>query len=567
VSSVVVTAYHKKMIIIAGLILLTLAVYWNVQNFGFVNFDDNIYVTKNPQVQDGLSCQGIIEIFSDVSTGNWHPLTMISHMLDWELFGKNAGGHHWSSLIIHIINTVLLFLLLNQMTGSIWRSALVAALFAIHPINVESVAWVSERKNVLSTFFWFLTMMFYVWYVKQPHWKRYLPVFICFALGLMSKSMLVTLPFVLLLMDYWPLNRTMIDTQNKLEMQPPSISVKAKLSFLILEKIPLFALTAIFIAVTLHTQLKEKAIASLDYIPLSLRIYNAILSYFIYLKKIFWPTDLAVFYPLVDIRLQQILPAAAFLIAATTICCKYHKKCPYLGVGWFWYLGTLVPVIGLVQVGSQAMADRYAYVPIIGIFLMITWGIVDIFKSRLLKPVAALISFIILSTLGYCAHNQVQYWQNEYTLYTHAIKTVKPNVLLYKNLGLEMIEQHKPEAAVALFRKAIELRPDPELYSSLGLALHMMGKYVEAEEQYIKALSLNPEAYLAHNNLGMLYMQKAKDDEALKHFQDAVRLQPRFANAHYRLAVIFKRKGMNEKANYHYQEAIRINPEFGKMDF
>jgi len=566
VTAVVFTAYQKKMIIILGLIMLTLAVYWEVQHFGFVNYDDNLYVTENYQVQSGLTFKGVIGIFSDISTGNWHPLTMISHMLDWELFGQNAGGHHWSSLVLHIINTVLLFLLLNQMTGAIWRSALVAALFAIHPINVESVAWISERKNVLSTFFWFLTMMFYGWYVGKPHWKRYLPVFICFALGLMSKSMLVTLPFVLLLMDYWPLNRTWIDTRSKADLPSNLPFAKSGLGFLILEKIPLFVLTVIFSGLALYAQQAAKAMAGLDFLPLSMRLANAIVSYVYYLGNMFWPLYLAVFYPIDGIALPLLIMASVLLIFITVICCFYVRKYPYLAVGWFWYLGTLTPVIGLVQVGAQAMADRYAYVPLIGIYLMVIFGLADILKylkaGRMMMPMA--IFMVIIMT--YFTPYQVQCWENNYTLYIRAIDKAKPSILPYKNLGIAMINENKPEEAAVLFRKAIALKSnDPTLFNGLGVALTMMGDYVEAERQYRTVLQLNPSAALAYNNLGMICMHSGRNDEALKYFQEAIRLQPQFANAHYRLFIILKKKGLNEKADYHYNEAIRINPAFEKL--
>ncbi|HPL97774.1 MAG TPA: tetratricopeptide repeat protein [Smithellaceae bacterium] len=567
-ADVIVTAYQKKMMVSVGLILLPLVVYWNIQNFGFINYDDNLYVTENDSIQSGLSIRGLVGVLTDTRTGNWHPVTMISHAVDWELFGQNAGGHHWHNLVLHAINTVLLFLLLNQMTGAIWRSAMVAALFAIHPINVESVAWVSERKNVLSTFFWFLTMLFYVWYVRKPGWKRYLPVFVCFALGLMSKPMLVTLPFVMLLMDYWPLNRTAIDTQSKTEEPLPLQSAKARLSFLILEKIPLFILTIIFSGVALYTQQMKNAVADFDFLTLNMRIANAILSYVLYLENIIWPLNLAIFYPMEGIPLQSMLLAAAVLIFITIIFCFYVRKYPYLAVGWFWYLGTLVPVIGLVQVGSQSMADRYAYVPVIGVFLALVFGATDFLKKFKAGEWMMLASLSVLATSIYFTHQQVQYWKNNYTLYAHAIKTVEENVLLYQNLGIAMISENRPEEAAIRLRKAISLnKTDPALRNSLGVALTMMGKYSEAEEEYKKALQFDPTSIRARNNLGMLYLHTGRNDEALVQFQETLRLQPRFANAHYRLAVIFKRKGLNEKASYHYQEAIRINPEYEKMDF
>jgi hypothetical protein len=312
-----ITNSQKKILIILALIVSVLAVYWQVQNFDFVNYDDQVYVTQNFRIQSGITWESIAGAFTDLHTSNWHPLTMMSHMLDWQLFGGRAGGHHWTSVIIHIFNTVLLFFLLNQLTGAIWRSAFVAALFAIHPINVESVAWIAERKNVLSTFFWLLTMLLYVWYVKQPGWKRYLPVFLCFALGLMSKPMLVTLPFVLLLIDYWPLNRTQINLQRKNQSETTTfiLAKKSKISFLILEKVPLFILSVISIYLTLYASQHMKAIAGLEYFSPVKRISNAIVSYTLYIKKLFWPVDLAAFYPYGDISIWQISIAILFLVS------------------------------------------------------------------------------------------------------------------------------------------------------------------------------------------------------------------------------------------------------------
>jgi len=560
------TEVHKKVIIVLLLVLLPLVIYWNVQDFGFTNYDDHLYVTENYQVQEGLTWRGALDVFYDISTGNWHPLTMLSHMLDWELFGWKAGGHHWTNVLLHILNGVLLFLLLHRLTGALWRSALVAALFAVHPLNVESVAWVSERKNVLSSFFWFLTLLFYVGYARQPGWKRYLPVLICFVLGLMSKAMLVTLPFVLLLMDYWPLNRTVVETGSSLEKQGELSLAKVGWGRLIWEKTPLFFLTAVFSAVTLYAQHKISVMADLRVFPFTIRIFNAIQSYFLYIKKMFWPTDLFVFYPMGDVSIWNLLFAAIIIIIITLFCCHYYKKYAYLAVGWFWFLGTLTPVIGLVQVGAQSMADRYAYIPLIGLFLMFSFGLADLSKKIPAKKLIVAMSCFVLVILSCRAYNQVQYWENDERLYTHAIQKGGPHVILLKYLGLAMLDANKPEKAAALFRQAISKQnKNIELYNSLGVALIMMGKSAEAEEQFKKTLRFNSKAYLAHNNLGMIYLNQGKDDEAIRHFQEAIRLQPRLANAHYRLSTIYRKQNMREKVDDHYNEAIRYNPEFKRL--
>ena len=595
-----IASHQKKTIIIMALSVLILAVYWQVQNFGFVNYDDQLYVTQNFKTQAGITWGSISSAFTDVRTGNWHPLTMISHMLDWQMFGGNAGGHHWSSLIIHIVNTVLLFLLLNSLTGAVWRSALVAALFAIHPINVESVAWVAERKNVLSTFFWILTMLFYVWYVKHPGWKRYLPVFFCFALGLMSKPMLVTLPFVLLLLDYWPLNRTAIHTRNDhpIEVHLFFQAGKVKLRFLLLEKIPLFILTAISVCVTVYAAKSASAVAQFDILPLSQRIYNAILSYALYLKKLFWPTDLAVFYPLRDIPIQQVLPAAVLLIVITVICCKYYKKHPYLVVGWFWYLGTLVPVIGLVQVGSQAMADRYAYVPFIGLFIALSWTVTDIIRNRFLQKITAVLAVMLLVGLFVVTYNQVAYWKNSFSLFERALHVTKENFLAHVGVGNELTKQNrineaishfqasininpknpanymayvslgnalslqnKKTEAIAAFKAALNINPQNDgAYYRLGLVLFQTGRADEAIAEYQKAIALNNDYPLYHGSLGNAYLGQGKTEEAIKEYKEVLRIQPDNIDAHNNLGIVLMGQGKLDGAMKYFQESVRIEP-------
>lgn len=558
---------QKKVMIILVLIILILGAYWQVQDYEFVIYDDPDYVTENYAIQSGITWQSIADTFTDLRTSNWHPLTMMSHLLDWQMYRGKAGGHHWTSVIIHIFNTILLFLLLNKLTGAVWRSALVAALFAVHPINVESVAWIAERKNVLSTFFWLATMLFYVRYVKAPDWKSYLPVLICFALGLMSKPMLVTLPFVLLLMDYWPLNRTVINTQDETDtgMKAQWSIKKAKLSSLIAEKIPLFVLAAISSGVTVYAARKAGTVAPIVFIPMMQRIDNALLSYVLYLKKLFWPMDLAVFYPHTDIHMRQLLPAVLLLVLITGVVCKYYKKYPYLVVGWFWYLGTLVPVIGIVQVGMQSMADRYAYVPFIGVFMALSWSVNDILTKSIAKKMAVAVWVTVLAALVFMTYHQNKYWENSYTLFDHAIKTTRMHFVPYKNLGIYLVGENKYEEAIYYLNKAVAMNEnDPALHNSLGVSWLMLGRYIEAERHFQISLRIDLEQANVHNNLGMVLVHQMKIDEALQHFQKAIQLEPQFANAHYQAAIILKQKGLITAADYHFREAARINPEFEK---
>ncbi|HVO66750.1 MAG TPA: tetratricopeptide repeat protein [Syntrophales bacterium] len=552
----------KHVVILISLILsiMILAVYWPVQFCEFTSYDDTIYTTKNYQVRQGINIRGIVYCFTDVHTGHWHPLTMMSHMLDWQLFGDKAGGHHWTNVIIHIFNTILLFLFLESITGLIWRSAFVAALFALHPLNVESVAWIAERKNVLSTFFWILTMILYAWYVKSPGWKRYLPVVFCFALGLMSKSMLVTLPFVLLLLDYWPLQRTTIDYEDEKLVEgytAGKIRGTEKISFLILEKIPLMVLSAISIYLALYAAYSVKTVATLEAVPFLQRLSNAVLSYGLYIKKIFWPVDLAVFYPFnYQLNVWHLVLVASSLVIVTVFVCIFYRRLPFLTVGWFWYLGTLVPVIGVVQAGAQSMADRYTYVPAIGIYIMLTWGVFSILKKQILTKVTVLIFFGILVFLLISTHFQVKHWENSYTLYQQAIRVTSNNFMAYKNIGLYLIEQDKPDEALSYFNKAIVIKKeDATIHNSMGVALAMLGRNLKAVEQYEIALRLDQRHARAHSNLGVVLMRLGRDDEAMKHFQEAIKLGLEYPQAHYYLAEILERRGLYKEAAYHYEKA------------
>jgi tetratricopeptide (TPR) repeat protein len=557
-----------SIIVVLMLIILTLGVYWPVQDYEFVNFDDNLYVADNYLTQSGLTYQGIIKTFTDVHTGHWHPLTILSHMLDWQLFGDNAGGHHWTSVIIHILNTILLFIFFRYVTGAIWKSAFLAALFAIHPLNVESVAWIAERKNVLSTFFWILTMLFYVWYVKQPNWKRYLPVFFSFALGLMSKPMLVTLPFVLLLLDYWPLNRMGINFQNNDQNVTTSIVTdKSRIFFLVLEKIPLLVLTIISICLTFYAAQSINTVASGDILPLTARISNAIFSYAVYIKKLFWSFDLAVFYPHAYIPIWQVSVAALLLVVITILAIRYYRKYPYLIVGWFWYVGTLVPVIGIVQVGGQSMADRYAYIPFIGLFTIISWGVSqNLFKTKYAKMITSSVCIFFIIMLSFIAYNQVKVWNNTATLFKSALKSNPNNYLAYKALGLDAADRGDNELALLYYSMSLKIKPDfDQAYNDAGLVLVKMGRRYEALKSFKKAIQINKFSAEAHYNLGLFLMQENNFDRAVSHFSKAIEIKKNSGSgllvyAHINLGVAFERRGDTQKALEHFQEALRYNP-------
>jgi Tfp pilus assembly protein PilF len=559
------TGSKHSILIALILIILTIVVYWPVQNYEFINYDDQIYVTKNFRIQNGITVKSIKDTLKDFHTGNWHPLTMISHMLDWQLFGNKAGGHHWMNVIIHIFNTVLLFLFLRMATGAIWRSAFVAALFALHPINVESVAWISERKNVLSTFFWILTMILYVWYIKSPGWKRYLPIVFSFALGLMSKAMLVTLPFVLLLLDYWPLRRTNIFLQDE-DQTKTVISVKnEKISFLVLEKIPLFVLSAIFIYIGLYAQKAANAVASLTSVPLFYRLGNAIISYGLYIKKMFWPLDLAVFYPFnYNMSLWFVILGALLIIAITIFVCIYFRRLPYLPIGWFWYLGTLVPVIGLVQLGSQSMADRYAYVPFIGLFMIIAWGAKHIAsKVIFLEKILIFLSVLTILLFTTATHYEIKVWANTDTLFENAIKKNPNNYLAYQVIAQQRANNGENDNALYYYDIALKVNPKSDrAYNNRGLILIKMGRRDEAFESFKRAIEVNKNSAEAYYNIGQIYLENGDFQKSTIYFVKAVEINSDYIEAYNNLGVILIKKGRIQEGILQLENALRINPNY-----
>ena len=443
-----------KIAICIFLAVSTFAVYSQVQDHEFINYDDDKYVTNNEYVKAGFTRDSVGWALTTSYNSNWHPMTWLSHMLDAQLFGPNSKGHHLTNLLFHIANVLLLFLVLLRMTGALWQSGFVAALFALHPLNVESVAWVAERKNVLSTFFWLLTMWAYIRYAQKTNLKRYSLVILFFAMGLMSKPMLVTLPFVLLLLDYWPLRRLQSDR-------------RTAISRLVYEKIPLLVLVAGSVVTTLTVQKMGGALGSLNAFPIQERVINALVSYWLYLQKMIWPGGLAIFYahPENTLSVWKGLATAALLALVTTAAIRLARRAPYFAVGWFWYLGTLIPVIQLVQTGSIAMADRYAYVPLIGIFIIIAWGLPELLaKWRLRSRILTIAAGIWISTLMLMTWNQVSHWKNSITIFSHAIEVTDieyPDFLLaHNNLANALLAEGRTGKAISHYKMAINLMPD-----------------------------------------------------------------------------------------------------------
>ncbi len=572
---------HRRWKIIACLFLVvaTLAVYGDLRTHQFINYDDNVYVTDNPMVQGGLTLPGLIGAFTSTCAGLWHPLTMLSQMLDCQLFGLHPAGHHLTSLLFHLANTLLLFLWLQRTTGALGPSFLVAALFALHPLHVESVAWVAERKDVLSTFFWLLTMWAYVWYVESPGFRRYCLILVCFILGLLAKPMLVTLPLVLLLLDYWPLHRWTPNRaatvspakQGRSRKRPSRASRERKTQQgisaprLVWEKVPLFALAALCSLVTFFAEKESGAVKSLQDLALTSRLTNAMVAYVSYLGQMFWPAHLAVLYPLPrhNLPIWQAPAAGLALAALTFLALRQARRHPYLPVGWLWYLGTLLPVIGLVQVGGQAMADRYTYVPCIGLFIVVVWGLADLAARwrapRFLLPVGA---GMVLSALMICTWVQVSYWRDSISLYEHTLKVTRRNPLAHNNLGLALAAQGKMDQAVAQYNEALRLKPDYALaHNNLGLALAAQGKMDQAMAQYAEALRLNPDLAQAHNNLGFALEDQGRLDQAVAQYAEALRLKPDYDEAQNNLGVALAKQGKIEEAIARFQKAIQINPE------
>jgi tetratricopeptide (TPR) repeat protein len=497
-------------------------------------------------------------------------VTWFSHILDYQLYGLHAKGHHLTNLFFHIANSLLVFLVLSRITGAIWPSAFVAAMFAFHPLNVESVAWAAERKSVLSTSFWLMTMWTYIHYVEKPTFKRYGLVFLFFTLGLMSKPMLVTLPFVLLLLDYWPLRRFKFEQERDgNETLAKNTARRSEVFQLVLEKIPLFFLSALFSIVTYIAQKNFGNINYMENLTFSTRLINAMVSYLDYLGKMVWPSGLSILYPHPANTLAVwigILCGMA-LVGITIISIRFIKKVPYFVVGWFWYLGTLVPVIGIVQVGRQAMADRYTYIPLIGVFIIIAWGVPELiskwrYKEKVLPISVGIIIFALLITTW----KQVGHWKSSITIFKHAISVTDNKypsfASAHYNLGIALSTDRKNEEAISHYKMAIKINPDyPGAYNNLGAVLAAEGRNEEAISHYKMAIGLKPDLASTHYNLGSALLNKGMTSEAISHYKMAIKLNPDYTEAYNNLGSALAVEGKIKEAISHYKMAIGINPD------
>lgn len=492
-------------VIVLALSLLVSIVYWQVGGHDFITLDDDTYVYMNPPVLKGLAPESISWAFTTFHGANWHPLTWLSHMFDVELFGQNAGWHHRMNLLYHLLNTELLFLVLWRMTGGMWQSAFVAALFGVHPLHVESVAWVAERKDVLSTLFWILTMGAYLRYARRPGIGRYLLVTAAFALGLMCKPMLVTLPFVLLLLDWWPLGRLAPADSSV----PPSWRRYVPVFFrLVWEKVPLLGISAISCGITYLAQAKGGAVLHFEHLPFGSRISNALVSYVVYLGKTVWPSSLAVFYPHPatihgNVPAWEIAGATFLLCGLSILALREGHRRPYLTVGWLWFLGTLVPVIGVVQVGGQAMADRYTYVPLIGFFIIIAWGIPAVLSGWHFRiPALWVTGGTLVLALSVAAWSQVGYWRDSVTLFSRALAITDRNWLALNNLGIFYGDHGQYPKAIGYFQETLRIRPDfPTAWNNMGVSYAILGQYQQAIGCFQEALRIKPDYAPARKNL------------------------------------------------------------------
>jgi hypothetical protein len=556
----------------------TLAAYWGVWAFEFVNLDDPAYITNNHRLADGLTYENISWSFATNDVWNWHPLTWLSYLLDAELFGIDSGAFHTTNLLLHIANTLLLYALLFRSTGAAGQSVFAAALFAIHPLHVESVAWVAERKDVLSTFFGLLALAAYGRYARFLKRRWYLTALAMFVLSLMSKQMLVTLPFLLLLLDYWPLSRTpqgelddhpksspQIASTDSVEIAATTPSHRQPWRRLLLEKVPFLAISVLFCVVALLVQHQGGAMPSIARFSITTRLLNAILVYGIYLKKTFWPSGLAVYYPHPgDALSQTAIAAAALLLAAlSTAAIVQWRKRPFLLVGWLWYLGTLVPVIGIVQVGAQQMADRYTYVPLIGIFIAISWGVPSLAAARPVRRVALpCVAALVLVAFMTIARGQAGHWKNSVTLFEHALAVTGENAVAHNNLGVFMAKQRQFPEAILHFRATVSIDAKfPRAQFNLGNALCSVRQYQQGANHFHKALQIEPNFAHAHFSLANALSALGRYSEAIPHFQTALQIDPDLIGAPSLLAKALREQSRANKARLPFERDKQQLPD------
>ena len=553
------------------LAIATIALYYPVSHHPFVNYDDDAYVTENAHVQSGLNWNTVQWAFTTYEFVNWHPLTWISHALDYEMFQLDPGGHHETNVVLHALNTLLLFWVLLRATGSPGPSLVVAALFALHPINVESVAWISERKNLLSTLFFLLALGTYRWYAREPRMTRYAVVAALFALGLMAKPQVITFPFVLLLWDYWPLQRMFADRAEASSENLATIPAKS-FSWLILEKAPLFAICLASAFITLRAERTGGTLSGIYFHPFSVRLQNAVLSYLQYVRKAFWPSGLALYYPYPSrdsLVLWQVIAAFAFLLAVTVLVIASRRR-RYLLVGWFWFLGTLVPMIGVRQVGIQAMADRYAYVSFIGLFIMVCWGVAEWARQRHISSAKlAVVSAVALLALAVMTHRQLAYWDDNVTLWSHAVAVTNNNYVAEDHLGGALLADGQLEVAMPHFYRAVSINPDdPDSNLNIGGYEQQQRNFPQAIAQYKKVISATQDSAVvnaverakAFDNMGYAYRELGDLPPARESFEAAVASDPQFAKAWIGLGLVDQKSGNLGPAIQAYTQAMKLRP-------
>ncbi len=540
----------SSLLITCLLFFSVVVLYWPVVGFGFIDLDDGLYVTENRHVQAGLSSASMRWAFSNGEALLWHPLTWLSHMLDCQLYGLAPGGHHFTSLLLHATNTLLVFVVLMRMTKAPWPSVIAAGLFGLHPLRVESVAWVAERKDVLSGLFFLLILWAYAEHTRSPTPRRFAFVAILFAAGLMAKPMLVTLPLLLLLLDYWPLCRFKTVRPQRL----------------LAEKLPLLGMVAVASWVALLVG--RGALSSVEALPPASRLANAIVAYASYLAKTFWPSGLAVFYPMPTSGrpVAAVVGGALLLGGITTLAVVARRRRPYLPVGWFWFVVMLLPVSGLVQAGDQAMADRFTYLPSIGLFITVAWGCADLSRRwRVPVFVTAPGAIVVLGALAATARAQLAYWKDDSTLFAHALNVTSLNWVAHNSLGYALFQQGKVEEAIVHFQASLQIKPNfPDALNNLGDALLRQGKTDDAAAYFAAALRAKPEDALAAYNLGTALSLQGRIDEASDFFRAALRLRPDYAGAHYNLGAALALQGKSEEAMAHFEQTIECDPGYAK---
>jgi tetratricopeptide (TPR) repeat protein len=541
-----------------ALIVIILAVYMQVGNHQFLNFDDEVYVTRNAHITSGITGKNIIWAFTSFDEANWHPITWLSHMTDVRFYGLSPRGHHLTNVAIHTVSSVLLLLLLFRLTGAPWQSSFVAFLFALHPLHVESVAWVAERKDVLSALFWFLTLLFYAEYVARRKPALYILALFSFVLGLMSKPMLVTLPVVMLLMDFWPLGRYQHAQRQGLRQY------FGRATALVKEKIPFFLCSFTSGMVTIYAQHESGAVQGLNVLSYRFRIENALIAYVKYIAKTFWPRDLAAFYPYpLSIPLWQVICSLLLLFLLSVVAVRMRQRHPYLAVGWFWFLVTLVPVSGLLQVGSQSMADRYSYIPLVGLFIVAAWGGAELAKGlQHRQGILALLAGAAITASALLTWQQLGYWRDSISLYQHTLQVTTGNYVIHNHLGLALADKGELESAIQEYQKALLISPKfMEAHYNLGNALVSKGNPDAAIREYREALQISPDNPGLHYNLGNALDSKGEPDAAIREYRKALRINPNYTGALNNLGIDLAGKGDLDAAIREFLEVLRISPD------